>query len=130
MGDVGSLFIGFFMAGLAIVAHIKSIIPIESSLILHSVFIVDSGVTLITRASRGLKIYQAHKDHAYQHATQHGLSHQRTTIYCGLINLLWLAPIAWAATNAPNLSAYLWMLANLPLLWLAIILKAGRQLSN
>lgn len=126
MGDAGSTFIGFFFGIMAIALHNYGV-PIEVSIILLGTFIVDATYTLFTRALRGQKVYQAHRDHAYQHAVQRGWSHRKTVLFFSALTVFWLAPIAifTANTHEMVLRFALLLLAYSPLIFLQIYFHAG-----
>jgi len=89
MGDVGSAFLGFTFAALPLVARtiaIKSpdLLPIAAVLFLWF-FLFDSVVTILRRAIRGEKIWQAHREHLFQRLILSGLSHRRVTIFYGIL---------------------------------------------
>lgn len=127
MGDVGSGFIGFMLGVLIVLcSHIQSIFGFIG-LILFAVFVVDASVTLLWRFLSGQRWYEAHCSHAYQlvakQYTRHG--HLRVVIGVMVINLGYLLPLAWLAFNQPDY-AWIWlMIAYIPLIGLALRLKAG-----
>ena len=104
MGDVGSIFLGYVLGVLAIVSDQKSDVSLWIWLILLSVFIVDATVTLLRRLLQGEKVYEAHRSHAYQHATTVVDSHLKVTLSVIGINLLILVPLALIALNWPKAS--------------------------
>ena len=102
MGDVGSTFIGFTFATLAIIAarydesHISFfVIP----LLLFNV-IYDVIFTLIRRKLNGERLTQAHRTHLYQLMNQIGYSHMEVSLthYCMAflqgLGALWMVQIA------------------------------------
>ncbi len=125
MGDAGSNFLGLSLGVLTIQA--ASVRPhfFWVWLILLGVFIVDATVTLLFRLFQGLKVYQAHRDHAYQHAAQRLGSHSLTTIGVLVINVIWLVPIAIMVDRMFVSGLIGLLIAYLPLVVLAIVLKAG-----
>lgn len=125
MGDVGSGFLGFIIGLLALISIRAELIPLSAWVILCGVFLVDSGVTLVRRILRGEKFYQAHRTHAYQHATLRFKSHRKVTLGVWLINLLWLFPLAGIACILPATGPALVLLAWLPLMLLVYRLDAG-----
>ena len=125
MGDVGSGFIGFVLAIFAIISSKQGLLPIWCWLILAGVFVVDSTVTLITRVINGEQWYAAHNNHAYQKASRRLDGHQPVTLLVLGINVLWLLPIAWLASLWPENGWWLTVIAWLPLISLALFLKAG-----
>ena len=126
MGDVGSGFIGFVLAMLAIISSNLGLLPIWSWLILAGVFVVDATVTLITRVTNGAEWYSAHNNHAYQKAARRLKGHRPVTLAVATINVLWLLPIAWFASVWPEFGWWLTLVAWTPLISLALFLNAGR----
>jgi Fuc2NAc and GlcNAc transferase len=96
MGDVGSGFLGFMFGSLALYGHFKGSLDFLTSLLLMSVFLGDSGYTLIVRFFKRKNIFQAHRSHAYQHSVQRGLSHRSLALLVGAFNLFWLGPLTLA----------------------------------
>lgn len=88
MGDVGSGFLGFVIAVLAIWSENSGAAPLLIWLLLLGVFIVDATVTLVKRMTRGEKLYEAHRSHVYQLAVQAGYSHKQVTLTILLINMM------------------------------------------
>ncbi len=125
MGDVGSGFVGFVLAVIALVTVGLSMITIWSWLILAGVFLVDSTVTLLVRVMSGQTWYMAHNSHAYQKGSRRLNSHRSVTLVVFILNILWLVPIAWFATSVPQYGWWLTLAAWLPLVALAVLLKAG-----
>nr|WP_092389694.1 glycosyltransferase family 4 protein [Halopseudomonas salegens] len=126
MGDVGSGFLGLWLAVLALHGGLLSVELFWAWLVMLGVFMVDASVTLLRRLMRGEKVYHAHRRHAYQFASRRWHSHARVTVAVGLLNVVWLFPWAWvaAAGHLPGLIVLL--LAWLPLMGLALVLGAGR----
>jgi Fuc2NAc and GlcNAc transferase len=94
MGDAGSGFLGIILGGLVLQAAAVSSELLWSWLIMLGVFIVDATLTLLRRLIRGDKVYEAHRTHAYQHATQYFEGHLVVTLGVVGINIFWLLPIA------------------------------------
>ncbi len=73
MGDVGSAGLGYLLGWLLIMAAAHgALVP---ALLLPLFFVLDATTTLLWRAWRRQPLGQAHRDHAYQHAVDKGLSH-------------------------------------------------------
>ncbi|RZU99613.1 MraY family glycosyltransferase [Spiribacter vilamensis] len=125
MGDAGSGFIGFMLAALAVLTWADAGLSIWAWLILLGVFIVDATITLVRRAVRGEKFYEAHRSHAYQHASRYYNRHLPVTIAIGVINLLWLTPLAFTAAYLPEWGIVLLLLAWTPLLLGCLRYRAG-----
>lgn len=125
LGDVGSGFIGFIVGVLAYINVDSDLLSIWSWLILVGVFLVDATTTLIRRFLRGARWYEAHRDHAYQHAARLLNSHGIVSGAVVLINVVWLFPLAWFASLYPEKGWYLTCIAFLPLVFGAFRLRAG-----
>jgi len=124
MGDVGSGFLGFVFAVLAISSAKERPWLLWPWLILLSVFIVDSTVTLMRRLITGARWYEAHCSHAYQHASRRW-GHLKVTEVVAALNAAWLLPLAWAAMVWPHLGVVFTSIAAFPLVWLAFCFRAG-----
>lgn len=128
MGDVGSGFLGL-MLGIIAYANIIEGSSVWVWLILLGVFLVDSGITLIRRIIGGEKWYEAHCNHAYQHAAKK-YGHKRVTIGTIIINVCWLLPVAFMVYLNENISVLLTLIAYTPLVILALNFKAGMAANN
>ena len=132
MGDVGSGFLGFIFALLAVYSENSGALPLLGWFALFAVFFVDTTATLVLRTLRGERWYEAHNTHAYQKAVQAGLSHRQVTITILLIGAA-LSVVTLIGTLQPTLLLPLVALAvaALFMLWWAIsvrgMLKARRD---
>ena len=127
MGDVGSGFLGFALAVLALAAARTDPVALLVWSILGAFFIADSGVTLVRRMLRRARLHEAHRSHAYQHLAQRWQSHRRVTIAVLLGNLLWLLPCAVFGALHPGLAGYSALAAFVPAILIVIALGAGRE---
>ncbi|WP_317623025.1 MraY family glycosyltransferase [Thiohalorhabdus denitrificans] len=125
MGDAGSGFLGFALAALAVLTWAEAGLTFWAWLILLGAFIVDASLTLARRMLRGERFYEAHRSHAYQHAARQFGSHQPVTVAVGVINLLWLAPLAWAAAAWPEWGLVVMLTAWAPILIICLYFRAG-----
>ena len=127
MGDAGSGFVGFLLGVLSLEAARLSPPLLWSWLILLGVFIVDTTVTLVRRAMRGERFYEAHRSHAYQHAAERRGAHMPITVAVAAINICWLLPVAvlvalrildgtigLVVAYTPLVAAVLWLGAGAP----------------
>lgn len=103
MGDVGSGFLGYAFAVLALFSENRDALPLVGWSLLLGVFIVDATATLIRRIFQGETWYEAHRSHAFQRAVQSGYSHSHVTVAVMALNLL-LALLAWAGYRWPMLA--------------------------
>lgn len=127
MGDVGSGFVGFVIAVLAIAAAATYPAALFTWLILGGVFFVDATVTLIRRLARGERAHMAHRSHVYQRLARAWGSHAKVTLAALAINLGWLLPWAIATRLWPAGAGWFAIAALLPLVVLSIMLGAGRR---
>ncbi|MFT6287122.1 MAG: Fuc2NAc and GlcNAc transferase [Alcanivorax sp.] len=116
MGDAGSVPTGFLLAGLAFLGEVSGALPAVCWLILLAIFITDSSWTLCWRLSKGHRIFQAHRLHAYQRLSRHWQSHLAVDFVVIAMNALWLFPLAWAAKIWPEWQLILVIVAYFPLL--------------
>lgn len=127
MGDVGSGYLGYVIAVLAMAATRDNPVAVWVWLILGGVFFVDATVTLARRSLLGERLHEAHRSHAYQWLARRWRSHRRVTLSVLAVNVFWLLPAAWLAMRYPRFA--LWSLAGafVPLIVLAIAAGAGRR---
>ena len=116
MGDVGAVPLGFLAAAFGLDLIVAGHWPAWFPLLVFLPFIADATVTLARRASRGERLWQAHRTHYYQRLHQLGAGHRGTlAIYvawmagCGLTALAclhwqrawgWPALAAWCVAGA------------------------------
>jgi UDP-GlcNAc:undecaprenyl-phosphate/decaprenyl-phosphate GlcNAc-1-phosphate transferase len=79
LGDVGSYFVGAWLAALVAIA-LRRGIAIEAVISPVALFCADSGVTLARRVAGGEKWYKPHRKHVYQRLVDGGLSQSTTTV--------------------------------------------------
>jgi Fuc2NAc and GlcNAc transferase len=127
MGDAGSGFLGLVIGTLAIYSSWAYSSFFWAWCIVLGVFIVDATYTLIRRALRGVKVYEAHRSHAYQSASRHAGAHLPITIAVAAINIFWLLPIAAAVVYKALDGLVGVAIAYIPLVLLAIKFRAGAE---
>ncbi len=93
LGDVGSGYLGYVIAVLALTAAKGDPAAAWVWLILGGAFFVDATVTLLRRVARRERALQAHRSHGYQWLARRW-SHRHATVAVILLNTLWLLP--WA----------------------------------
>ncbi|MBK6597907.1 MAG: glycosyltransferase family 4 protein [Proteobacteria bacterium] len=127
MGDIGSGFLGFSLAFVATLSVFQGQLPIYVWLILTAAFTVDASLTLLMRAFRGERVYEAHRSHAYQRLSRRLGSHGRVATLYSLVNVVWLLPLAWLSSEVPNWGIPLTLVAVAPLMITAFALGAGKN---
>jgi Fuc2NAc and GlcNAc transferase len=75
-------------------------------------------------------LYVAHRTHAYQNLTNRVNKHVSVSLGVGAINLFWLLPIAWLVANESVVPIVGVTIAYIPVIALALFLKAGKQTVN
>jgi UDP-GlcNAc:undecaprenyl-phosphate GlcNAc-1-phosphate transferase len=78
LGDVGSYFIGCWLATLMILG-LRARVPVEVMVAPVAVYLADTSSTIIRRIFRGQRFLEAHREHVYQRLVASGWSHARTT---------------------------------------------------
>jgi Fuc2NAc and GlcNAc transferase len=126
MGDVGSGFLGFSIAALAVAESNERPEVLLTWVTLSGVFLVDATVTLLRRLARGRAPHVAHRSHAYQQLARR-VGHRRVTLGVMAINLFWLLPISWLVLRNPAQALWLAALALGPLIVAALAAGAGRE---
>ncbi len=127
LGDVGSGYLGYVVAILALAAARDNPVALWVWLILGGVFFVDATVTLVRRVLRGERAHVAHRSHAYQWLARRWGSHGKVTVALVAVNLVWLLPCAMLAAAFPAHAAMLVLVALAPLAVLAVAIGAGRR---
>jgi UDP-N-acetylmuramyl pentapeptide phosphotransferase/UDP-N-acetylglucosamine-1-phosphate transferase len=85
LGDVGSYFLGFWLAGLALLvvdAGVAAAVVAGPFLL----YLMDTSVVIVRRARRGDRLTEAHREHAYQRLTQAGWSHLAVASLCAVVS--------------------------------------------
>ncbi|HYH20010.1 MAG TPA: glycosyltransferase family 4 protein [Azospirillum sp.] len=73
MGDVGSVPLGYLLGWLLLSVATQG--HWAAALLVPLYFLADATITLLRRAAEGKKVWQAHREHFYQKATQRGRTH-------------------------------------------------------
>lgn len=127
MGDVGSGFLGFVYAMIAVASERAGAVPLLAWVILMGVFVFDATVTLLRRMVRGERWYEPHRSHAYQRAVQSGLTHAQVSsgvlVTNAALGALALAGCTWPRLLVPCLAVatllltaiYLWVERRAPM---------------
>jgi UDP-N-acetylmuramyl pentapeptide phosphotransferase/UDP-N-acetylglucosamine-1-phosphate transferase len=121
LGDVGSYFLGGLLAALPLTASPEAR---SSAVLLVALslwfFLADATLTLVRRASRGARVWEPHREHAYQRLSAE-LGHARVTLLlCAASALLTGMGVAIWRTGQAS--------AGWAALALAVLLFAGEEL--
>lgn len=104
LGDVGSLPLG--LLGAYLLYRLAGTGALTAALILPLYHVMDSTITLLRRLARGEKVWQAHRSHFYQQATDNGFQVIEIVMQVGLLNLA-LIGLAAVSIIVPALWAQL-----------------------
>jgi Fuc2NAc and GlcNAc transferase len=125
MGDVGSGFLGFSIAAIALWTIVEQLMSCWTWVILAGVFVSDASVTLFRRLFRGENVTSAHRMHGYQRLARLWFSHRRVTLLATSINSFWLLPLAVMAAEKPLYAPAVAGIAIIPIGIAAWVLGAG-----
>jgi Fuc2NAc and GlcNAc transferase len=113
MGDVGSAFLGFVFAAMALVGTSTGAFGFPAVAIVMAPFVVDATYTLVRRALRRQRVWEAHRSHAYQRLARSLRAHRPVSLGFLALGAIALAPLAWlaeslGAAGALSLVAVVW----------------------
>ncbi|MEZ5465903.1 MAG: glycosyltransferase family 4 protein [Lysobacteraceae bacterium] len=128
LGDVGSTSLGFVLAGVAVLGFADGRWGWALWPIIAAPFLMDAGLTLLSRLLRGARWYTPHREHLYQWLHRSGLSHPRIVAIYLACNLLFVVPAVLLLLRHPAWWAWLW--AGQWLLLALVWLLARRWLST
>lgn len=101
LGDVGSVPVGFMTGYLLF--ELAAAGQWQAALLIPGYYLADATITLIRRARRGERVWQAHKEHFYQRAHQRGLSHSAISLRIAVVNVVLIGSALTAAEGHPIL---------------------------
>ncbi|MGH8750160.1 MAG: glycosyl transferase, partial [Burkholderiales bacterium] len=101
LGDAGSIPLGFLAAALGGMGWLQNDWPAWFPFLVFSPFIMDASVTLVKRALKRKKIWQAHREHYYQRLVQIGWGHRRTAWFEYVLMLAAGASALWGVNQEP-----------------------------
>jgi UDP-N-acetylmuramyl pentapeptide phosphotransferase/UDP-N-acetylglucosamine-1-phosphate transferase len=96
LGDIGSVPLGYVLGFLLLDLAARGRWTI--AVILPLYFLADATITLVRRLLRGERVWQAHREHFYQHAVRRGLGHAAVVKRVIAADLV-LIGCGWAAEN-------------------------------
>jgi Fuc2NAc and GlcNAc transferase len=126
MGDVGSGYLGYLWAALAIACAREHPLALAVWTVLGGVFLIDATLTLLRRLARRERIYEAHRTHAYQWLARRYRSHGGVTVTVLGLNLCWLLPCAWFLSHFGDSAGWILIAALLPVALLCWAAGSGR----
>lgn len=122
MGDVGSSFLGYVFAVIAIDYVNEGFCALTEWLVLLALFLCDATFTVIYRVLQGKAWYSAHREHAYQQLLCIGATHYRVTLAIIALNCCLLFPVAYIGVHWPSMAIWglSFIMALSALIWLVI----------
>jgi Fuc2NAc and GlcNAc transferase len=112
MGDVGSGFLGYSFAVVALFSEHQGALPVVGWLILLGVFAFDSTITLCRRIVRREAVFSTHRSSAYQRVAFRLRRHAPVTAAVTIVNFVlaafcligWIRPATWPVLVAGALA--------------------------
>ncbi len=117
LGDIGSVPLGFLLG--ALLLWLAANEQWAAAVILPLYYLADATITLLKRGIRGEKVWRAHRQHFYQQALAHGLSHDHVVRHVLFVDLV-LVALAVAAARGWIVAAMI--SAPVLVLWLLVYL--------
>ncbi len=107
MGDGGSYYLGFTLAGLGVVGLLKSVTTVAVILpyLILAVPLLDMSAVILDRLRCGQSPFAADKRHLHHRLLQAGLSHRFTVIFIYCLTL-WVGSLALAVSGIPSGYSY------------------------
>lgn len=134
MGDVGSLFLGFFFAVMPfLAASISAEYTIANTLWIGALllwpFLFDSSSTLFWRLKQGENIFEAHRSHLYQRLNIAGWSHSMvSTLYLAFsLFCIIIALVYFHETDVIQVSLLITLLL-LSILYMSVVRNHDRKM--
>lgn len=127
MGDVGSGFLGLWLAAVALWLHASGALSIWTSIVLSSLFVGDATATLAVRFARRQRWFEAHRSHVYQRLACRWRSHLKVTGLTWIVNLTLVLPLALVTQFADGFAPAAAVLCETASVALAIFAGAGQD---
>lgn len=105
LGDVGSIPLGYLLGWLLLSLAYAG--QWAAAFILPLYYFADSGLTLLNRARKGEKLWQAHSQHFYQQAVRAGKTHTQVVARILTCNIVLVALAIASAVDAGHVWVYI-----------------------
>ncbi|MCT7948909.1 undecaprenyl/decaprenyl-phosphate alpha-N-acetylglucosaminyl 1-phosphate transferase [Ancylothrix sp. C2] len=107
MGDGGSYFMGFTLAGVGVIGLVKTtaVTAVFLPYLILAVPILDMSAVILSRLRDGKSPFSADKRHLHHRLLRAGLSHRRTVLFIYVLTL-WAGTLALAFSGIPSGLAY------------------------
>ncbi|HEY9906312.1 MAG TPA: MraY family glycosyltransferase [Thermosynechococcaceae cyanobacterium] len=103
MGDGGSYYMGFTLAGIGVVGLVKSaaIVAVVLPYVILAVPLLDMSAVIFDRLRNGKSPFKADKRHLHHRLLEAGLSHRLTVLFIYSLTL-WVGSVALAVSGLPS----------------------------
>lgn len=111
MGDGGAYFMGFTLAGVAVIGLVKvtavttmavsTVVAVLLPYLILAVPILDMSTVIISRMSQGISPFKADKRHLHHRLLKAGISHRLTVLFIYALTL-WVGSLALGFSNVPS----------------------------
>jgi UDP-GlcNAc:undecaprenyl-phosphate GlcNAc-1-phosphate transferase len=98
LGDVGSYFIGAWLAGAALVGVARGV-PIDVMVGPYAIYLADTGLTILKRVRSREKLMTAHRSHAYQRLALALGSHGKSAGIVTACSVVCSAAVLWGSNH-------------------------------
>jgi UDP-N-acetylmuramyl pentapeptide phosphotransferase/UDP-N-acetylglucosamine-1-phosphate transferase len=105
LGDVGSIPLGFLAGALGLLGWRSDLWPLWFPVLVFGPFIADATITLLRRALRRERVWQAHREHYYQRMVRMGLGHRGTAWVGYSVMILCAGAALLGRDQAPGVQA-------------------------
>jgi UDP-GlcNAc:undecaprenyl-phosphate/decaprenyl-phosphate GlcNAc-1-phosphate transferase len=107
MGDGGSYFMGFTLAGIAVIGLVKTtaVTAVLLPYLILAVPLLDMSAVIISRLKHGKSPFTADKRHLHHRLLQAGISQKMTVVFIYALTL-WVGSLAMAISGLPGGGAY------------------------
>ena len=123
MGDAGSTTLGLLAGAIGAIGVERGLWSPWLPATLFMPFVFDATATLLDRARRRCRVWEAHREHAYQRLNLSGFGHRRTALAYGALMLANAAVALAARRLSLEGAAFAASLAVHASLWLAVVLR-------
>jgi UDP-GlcNAc:undecaprenyl-phosphate/decaprenyl-phosphate GlcNAc-1-phosphate transferase len=107
MGDGGSYFLGFTLAGVSVIGVVKGVTTVALTVavllpyVILAVPLLDMSAVILARVRRGKSPFTADKRHLHHRLLNAGLSHRSTVLFIYALTL-WVGTLALAVSGIPS----------------------------
>ena len=107
MGDGGSYFMGFTLAGVGVIGLVKTtaVTAVVLPYLILAVPLVDMSAVIISRLKHGKSPFKADKRHLHHRLLQAGISQKMTVVFIYALTF-WVGSLAMAFSGLPGGGAY------------------------